>query len=64
MARPTLAAHPKFLRLAVHHKIPLIMFDGDLDAANAHDNLITLCRPCHRDEDNRLRIERSRKETS
>lgn len=36
--------------LHVHHIIPFRMFD-DYKEANARDNLITLCAPCHRIED-------------
>lgn len=36
--------------LHVHHKIPFRMFD-DHETANNHNNLITLCAPCHRKED-------------
>lgn len=36
--------------LHVHHIIPFRMF-ADKIAANADDNLITLCAPCHRRED-------------
>jgi len=42
-------------RLEVHHRRPIVLFEGDLEAANHPANLITLCRPCHRTEDNRLR---------
>ncbi len=38
--------------LHVHHIIPFRMFD-DYKEANAHDNLITLCAPCHRVEDSK-----------
>jgi 5-methylcytosine-specific restriction endonuclease McrA len=34
-------------RLDVHHIRPRREFDGDLEAANALDNLVTYCRPCH-----------------
>lgn len=34
-------------RLDVHHKAPVRTFDGDLEAANSPENLITLCRRCH-----------------
>lgn len=45
-------------RLEVHHRRPIILFGGDVDSANRPDNLVTLCRPCHRAEDNRLRSKR------
>ncbi len=46
-------------RIEVHHIRPLLEFEGDTDAANDSGNLITLCRTCHRHEDNRLRKERA-----
>lgn len=33
-------------RHSVHHKIPLRFFD-DVEKANSHDNLTTLCVVCH-----------------
>lgn len=42
-------------RLDVHHKVPLRKFGGDLQRANAFDNLISLCRPCHNRADAELR---------
>lgn len=37
-------------RLDVHHIVPFRMFDDHRDA-NQLDNLVALCRPCHRRED-------------
>ena len=35
-------------KLDVHHKIPFRLFSGDYKTANSLDNLISLCRSCHR----------------
>lgn len=43
--------------LEVHHRRPLRTFNGNTKAANADENLVTLCRPCHREEDARIRRE-------
>lgn len=40
--------------LHVHHKTPFRMFD-DPDQANHEDNMITLCAPCHRREDAKMK---------
>lgn len=37
--------HPK---LDVHHIIPVRDFNGDMESAHDFDNLITLCRSCHK----------------
>jgi 5-methylcytosine-specific restriction endonuclease McrA len=34
-------------RLHVHHLQPRRMFGSDYEAANALENLVSLCRPCH-----------------
>lgn len=41
-------------KLDVHHIIPFHNFNGDYEKANNLENLITLCRPCHRKEDAKL----------
>ena len=41
-------------RLHVHHKIPRALF-GDVNAANALHNLITLCPTCHGKEERKTR---------
>jgi 5-methylcytosine-specific restriction endonuclease McrA len=41
-------------RLHVHHIIPFRMF-SDIAWANADDNLVALCPPCHRREEARWR---------
>ena len=33
--------------LEVHHRRPMRLFDGDVYAAHAPSNLVTLCRRCH-----------------
>lgn len=35
----------------VHHKIPLRLFNGDFKSANNLNNLVCLCRKCHREEE-------------
>lgn len=37
---------------SVHHIRPLVMFNGDWKSANQLDNLVCLCRPCHRKVEN------------
>lgn len=34
-------------RLDVHHLVPRRAFNGDYQAANVLDNLVTLCKACH-----------------